>query len=452
MFIGRQKELNKIIQRVKGEYKEFIAITGKRGVGKTFTLEKVKEIIPSEIKILEIVGRQGLSKRKQIEQAVENFEKVLGIRFSNNSWNDFFRDLKQFLKENNEVNFLISIDEFHWLNTKGSCFVEDFGAFWNSITTENVKIIITGSAVSWMNKNVFRTKGGLYHKTTLRINLKPFSFEETMKFLLRTNPNLTNFEIVNYYLMTGGNVRYLKQIRNEDTMEVNYNEIYNSSRFDDFFESSFNSVKTNIHKEIVELFKDRIRMSAKDIIQKISKKNMSRGLIYNTINELVETDILTEVKTHKKKNGHEYILTDLFCFNFLRKSSFNSQQHSIINGYAFEILTLLNVDMVLSDLNRGRVEKIECWQSKEAQIDLLVSYPNDLYSIIECKNHREVFEVNIETVQDLMKKTESFYLSKSKRSKVEVILVTMFGTKNRTTYKYIDFCLDDFVDRKRLEF
>lgn len=256
MFIGRQKELNQIIQRVKGEYKEFIAITGKRGVGKTFTLEKVKEIIPSEIKILEIIGRQGLSKRKQIEQAVENFEKVLGVKFSSNSWNDFFRDLKQFLKENNEVNFLISIDEFPWLNTKGSCFVEDFGAFWNSVTTENVKIIITGSAVSWMNKNVFRTKGGLYHKTTLRINLKPFSFEETMKFLLRTNSNLTNFEIVNYYLMTGGNVRYLKQIRNEDTMEVNYNEIYNSSRFDDFFESSFNSVRTNIHKEIVELFKD----------------------------------------------------------------------------------------------------------------------------------------------------------------------------------------------------
>lgn len=289
MFIGRQKELSKIIQRVQGEYKEFIAITGKRGVGKTFLTEKVKELISSDIKILEITGRQGISKRKQIEQAVANFESVLGVRFANSSWHDFFKDLNRYLKENKEINFLISIDEFPWLNTKGSCFVEDFGVFWNAITTDNVKIIITGSAVSWMNKNVFKTKGGLYHKTTLRINLKQFSFEETMDFLLRTNPHLKNFEIVNYYLMTGGNVRYLKQIRNEDTMEANYNEIYNSSRFNDFFESSFNSTKTNIHREIVELFKDRIRMSAKDIVQKISKSNASVGLIYNAISELVET-------------------------------------------------------------------------------------------------------------------------------------------------------------------
>lgn len=452
MFIGRQKELSKIIQRVQGEYKEFIAITGKRGVGKTFLTEKVKELISSDIKILEITGRQGISKRKQIEQAVANFESVLGVRFANSSWHDFFKDLNRYLKENKEINFLISIDEFPWLNTKGSCFVEDFGVFWNAITTDNVKIIITGSAVSWMNKNVFKTKGGLYHKTTLRINLKQFSFEETMDFLLRTNPHLKNFEIVNYYLMTGGNVRYLKQIRNEDTMEANYNEIYNSSRFNDFFESSFNSTKTNIHREIVELFKDRIRMSAKDIVQKISKSNASVGLIYNAISELVETDVLTEVKTHNKKNSHEYILTDLFCFNFLRKANFNSQQHSIINGYAFEILTLLNIDMILSDLNRGRAEKVERWQSKDAQIDLLVSYPNDLYSVIECKNHREVFELNIEEVQSLMRKTESFYQSKNKRTKIEVILVTLFGTKNRTTFKYIDFCLDNFISRKRLSF
>lgn len=313
-----------------------------------------------------------------------------------------------------------------------------------------MKIVITGSAVSWMNKNVFRTKGGLYHKTTLRVNLKQFSFEETMTFLLKTNSRLTNFEIVNYYLMTGGNVRYLKQIRNEETMEDNYNEIYSSSRFNDFFESSFNSLRTSVHKEIVELFKDRIRLSAKDIVQRISKKNMSVGLIYNAINELVETDVLTEVKTHNKKNGHEYILTDLFCFNFLRKTNFNSQQHSIVNGYAFEILTLLNIDMILSDLNRGRFEKVERWQSKEAQIDVLVSYPNDLYSIIECKNHREVFDLNIETVQDLMKKIDSFHLSKNKRTKAEVILVTLFGTRNRTTFKYVDFCLDNFISRKRL--
>lgn len=450
MFIGRQKELSKITRRIQGEYKEFIAITGKRGVGKTFLLEKVKKLVSPDIKILEIVGRQGVSKRKQIEQAVANFETVLGVKFASNSWNDFFKDLNKHLKENEDIVFFISIDEFPWLNTKGSCFVEDFGAFWNSVTTDNVKIVITGSAVSWMNKHVFRTKGGLYHKTTLRVNLKQFSFEETMTFLLKTNPHLTNFEVVNYYLMTGGNVRYLKQIRNEETMEDNYNEIYNSSRFDDFFESSFNSLRTNIHKEIVELFKDRIRLSAKDIIQKISKKNMSVGLIYNAINELVETDVLTEVKTHNKKNGHEYILTDLFCFNFLRKTSFNSQQHSIVNGYAFEILTLLNIDMILSDLNRGRFDKVERWQSKEAQIDVLVSYPNDLYSIIECKNHREVFDLNIETVQDLVKKIESFRSSKNKRTKAEVILVTLFGTRNRTTFKYVDFCLDDFISRKRL--
>lgn len=81
----------------------------------------------------------------------------------------FFADFNAYVKRNENKTFVILIDEFPWLNVKGSWFAEDFGAFWNKVITDNVKIIITGSSVAWMNKNVFRAKGGVYHKTTGRI-------------------------------------------------------------------------------------------------------------------------------------------------------------------------------------------------------------------------------------------------------------------------------------------
>lgn len=71
MFVGRQKELSKITKRIQGEYKEFIAITGKRGVVRLFLLEKVKKLVSPDIKILEIVGPKAFLKESKLSKLLQ---------------------------------------------------------------------------------------------------------------------------------------------------------------------------------------------------------------------------------------------------------------------------------------------------------------------------------------------------------------------------------------------
>lgn len=186
MFVGRQLELKSLLDVVKSDFKEFVPIIGKRGVGKTTLLEKLKSLIirNDNFIVLDIVGKRSAPNKMQLQKVAEDFSERLNHSFSSKNWNRFFVDFNNYLNQNGNKTIVLLIDEFPWLNVKGSWFVEEFGAFWNHVTTNNIEIIITGSSVAWMNKNVFRNKGGLYHKTTSKISLKPFSYDETMKFLL----------------------------------------------------------------------------------------------------------------------------------------------------------------------------------------------------------------------------------------------------------------------------
>lgn len=268
-FIGREDELSILLKRCQNSHKELVAITGKRGVGKTELMKKVKELLKSphysdDYVVIEIFGQKNSPLKRQLKKACDIFTSFFNKTIEPSDWGDFFDLLQEEITLPYNINkkFILLIDEFPWLNTKGSFFVEDFGTFWNKCHSENLKIIFTGSAVSWINKNVFKTKGGLYHKTTYKINLKPFDIIETSKFLLKNNnQSYSNFEIVYYYLITGGIARYLKNIRKEEGFNNNFKNIYQNNNFDDFFDNSFNSTKTDVHKKIVYLFKNHFQIN-----------------------------------------------------------------------------------------------------------------------------------------------------------------------------------------------
>lgn len=204
-------------------------------------------------------------------------------------------------KLNEETIFIFYIDEFPWLNTKGNNFVEDFGVFWNSINfNKKIKVIITGSAVSWLNKNVFRSKGGLYHKTTLKIQLKAFDVLEVKEFLNLKKNIVTTNDVLSYYMITGGIARYLNQLDFSLPIYENGFNLHSNNNILDFFNNSF-SLKNNIHYLIISLFKERIKLNITDIKKSTSLKNFSPNTIYSALEELVETDILLKVNERKKQ-------------------------------------------------------------------------------------------------------------------------------------------------------
>lgn len=439
MFIGRQKEIKTLSDRYQSIKKEFVAITGKRGVGKTELMLK-SEALLSEVDIMfKLIGKKGASLKKQLSIADRTFERVFGKEIHSRDWEEFFYSFTEIAKEKDCKIFLF-IDEFPWLNVKGSGFVDEFGAFWNHYNKNNLKVIITGSAVSWMAKNVFRNAGGLYHKVTCHITLKPFNLLETAEYLLKINRNFTNNELVDYYMATGGVVRYLGNVNIADSFLENKRNIYDNNYFVEFFDNSFAS-NQGAHEKIVRLFSNRIKLSFSEIKEVL--KEISLPTLNKSLNELVETDILVEIKNYRSAEKL-YVLSDLFFFNYLRKDNPSNR------GLAFEILLLNNIGLFLNESRKFTISK---WNGKHAQIDLILEFESKDFLLIECKYSQQVYQLEYEEKAKIENRIAAFKEENNKkRSFVNVMLATMNGVKNRTDLSFIDFSVDRFLTEKMINY
>ena len=72
-----------------------------------------------------------------------------------------------------------------WIDAAKSDFVEALEYFWNSwgALQDDVMLIASGSATSWMNDKLVANKGGLHARITKQIVLEPFSLKEVEEYL-----------------------------------------------------------------------------------------------------------------------------------------------------------------------------------------------------------------------------------------------------------------------------
>lgn len=462
-FIGRKNELRILKNNLNEKSRKLVSIIGRRGVGKSrLNLEfKQRYLINDEnIKIIEFRGRKQSSKQEQIKNCLLDFNKALNLNIKLSHYDDWkvffdeiFEEIEYFYFNNPNKKIVFIIDEFAWLHNKKSNFVEHFAYFYDKFMNFNILFVITASAVSWMNKNVLKTAGGLHHKVHKVIKLKAFSLKETIEYLQEKEPNLSFNECINYYFFTGGVARYLEKISFYDDFLNNVKNVYfnesneENSEFNEIFNLIFES-KNTIHKDIVLSFQKGNRKTVQDLTKELK---YSYNAISSAVEDLVVSDILSVNQNFgKNKKDKVYFLSDLFCYFYIK--SFNGKQinYSSINnhslrGFAFEILVFLNIDDILSYLKRSGFDyKIFSWYNKKSQIDLIIDFLNKHFSLIEVKFYDKVFVVDQEIANNILNKKEQFLESlKTKNNDIDVIFVSLLGTKNNSYLNYLDVSLLD---------
>lgn len=72
---------------------------------------------------------------------------------------------------------------------------------------------------------------------------------------------------------------------------------------------------------------------------------------------------------------------ELFCYSFLKlKDNFSKHREDVINGYAFEIFTRLNINLIREALGRSSLNfKTYTWNNEHAQIDLVLEDEDNSY-------------------------------------------------------------------------
>ena len=165
MITGRKREqviLNKLLNSKRAE---FLAIYGRRRVGKTFLIH---EFFKNKGIYLEITGRNKASKSEQLM----NFYKEFSSLFPEESpakppkgWSKAFELVLSIVRKTNpDTKFIFFLDELPWLSSPKSGFLAALDYFWNRHLSRfpNALLVVCGSSAHWMIKKVINDKGGLH--------------------------------------------------------------------------------------------------------------------------------------------------------------------------------------------------------------------------------------------------------------------------------------------------
>ena len=166
-IIGRDNEIEELHEYVNSAKSEFIVVHGRRRIGKTFL---VRETFNQDFQFY-LTGLANSTDEKQLN----NFLKTLHAYKPQKTesvinWFDAFQLLIKYLEKLNTKQKLIFIDELPWLDTPKSDFLSAFEHFWNhwASARKDIKLIVCGSATSWILNKLINNKGGLHNRVTDR--------------------------------------------------------------------------------------------------------------------------------------------------------------------------------------------------------------------------------------------------------------------------------------------
>ncbi len=399
-IIGREQEQKELRRLYESGQPEFVAVYGRRRVGKTFL---IKEFFHNKFTFYSTGIARG-SRQNQLQHFYESLiEQGLKTESIPSTWRDAFRLLRQLIDQSTEKRKVIFLDEVPWLDTQKSDFVQAIDLFWNEWASvrNDILLIVCGSAASWMVKNIIRNTGGLHNRLTCKLHISPFSLGECKSYLENKGIRWNYQTIAECYMILGGIPYYLQQLdrslslsQNIDRLFFNENALL-KDEYDNLYSSLFKH--SDDFLRIVEcLFDKRCGLTRDDLTAKINISN--GGGLTRKLDELEQCGF---IRKYKPIGGDKYLyqLVDfytIFYLTFIHKQRFLDEQmwmhlqgshaYSTWIGLSFERLCFAHVSQIRHALGiSGIATKTFALYTKEAQIDMLIERADRAISICEMK-------------------------------------------------------------------
>jgi uncharacterized protein len=447
-MVGREDEIALFEKRYASEKSDFIALYGRRRVGKTHLIrEYFKEKVTFQI--------TGIADATLQEQLI-NFQIAINEQYPTlhtkpTNWIEAFQQIKNCIEKSQQKKKVIFIDELPWFDTPNSKFMRALEHFWNSWASarKDVLLIVCGSAASWMINKLINNKGGLHNRVTLRLKIEPFTLKECKEFVKFKKMNLDHYQIIQLYMVFGGIPFYWDEIQKGLSATQNIDSICFSknglllTEFPNVFKSLFS--KAEKHELIVEALAKKSKGFTRNEIIEDTKISDGGGLS-TILNELEESGFIRKYIPFNKKNRESlYQLSDfytLFYLKFIKNyqttdtnfwiKTIYSPQYRAWSGYAFEQVCLYHLEQVKKALGISGIEtNTSSWRSKSsvngAQIDLVIDRRDQVVNLCEMKFSVNEFEIDKKYDADLRNKVGTFRTETKTRKSVFMTLITTFG-------------------------
>ncbi|MBO4395853.1 MAG: ATP-binding protein [Eubacterium sp.] len=431
-IIGRKSEQQVLSDCVNSEKPEFLAVYGRRRVGKTFL---IREFFNNEFTFY-ATGVNNVGMKEQLEYFNDSLLEYGSTETTPlKTWREAFLRLKQILLKPGiktdpvSGKKIVFLDELPWMDTPKSGFRAALDHFWNSFgsTKNELVFIVCGSATSYIINNILGDKGGFYNRITQSIRLMPFSLKECEDFFESNRISVNRHDVILSYMVFGGIPYYLglfnrrlSVTQNIDTLLFEQNgKLY--YEYDRLFSSLFRN--PGKHLQIMkELSGKGIGMTRKEII--FHTKIPDGELLSRSLVELEQCGFIRKYRNYTKKGKeHYYQVVDpfvLFCNKVLKERKISSwvkyagtPAYHAWCGNSFEIVCLNHIREIKQILGISGIESTEySWRSssvsKGAQIDMLIDRSDNCINICEMKFTNQPYIIDVEYEKNLIHKTECF--------------------------------------------
>jgi len=454
---GRIEEINIMQGLLQKEAASFLAMYGRRRIGKTFL---IREVYKNQL-IFECSGLH----QKNMHQQLENFwlalvEKTVGEKPAlPKTWLQAFSLLKQHINQlGNEQKKVVFLDEIAWFETPKSGFLAALDNFWNQYCSKrnDIILVICGSAASWIIDKVINNKGGLHNRVTHHIQLMPFTLLETKQFLAMQNVQLTLKDVTTLYMSIGGVPYYLKDVQaGQSVAQILDNLFFKpqanlKNEFGNLYASLFKN--SELHVAVITALASKNKgLTRKQIL---AATGISSGGGFSVLlNELVACGFVKIIyPILKNKEDALYRLMDeysIFYFKFLINNKpnnswlqmANTQVYKIWLGYAFENCCIKHIGKIKAALGiSGIISNDYSWinkgdaSEKGTQIDFVIDRNDNCINILEMKYYDTLFEVTKKYAEQLNQRTSIFKQATKLKKNVFITLLTANGVKKNEYY------------------
>lgn len=451
MLIARHKELEILRNAILDDRSHFIAVYGRRRIGKTFLIREAYNYRFT-------FQHAGLSDGGMQEQifAFEASVKDAGGEFSGKrrNWLEAFEDLKDLVRASKEKKKVIFIDELSWMDTPRSDLMIALENFWNGWASarKDVVLIICASATSWMMSKVIHNKGGLYNRLTEQIWLGQFCLSECEEYVKKKGLAFTRNQILQYYMIFGGVPYYWEMLKKGLSIPQNVDEALfaPNAPFKDEYKYLYASIYKNpeIHIKIVEtLGTKKAGMTREEIIENAGITNS--GDLTAKLEELESCGFIRKYYAFgmKKKNAVYQLMDNftLFYYQFMNRKPEDTQfwSHQIgtpaINtwlGLAFERVCLEHTAQIKQKLGISGVYcDINSWYCKPdkengingSQIDLLIVRKDQVINLCEMKYSASEYTFSGSDDESMRNKISDLVAVTKTKYAIYPTLITTYG-------------------------
>jgi AAA+ ATPase superfamily predicted ATPase len=382
-FVNRKQELGFLERSFESGGFQFIPVYGRRRIGKT---ELVKQFSKEKKCIYYLADTlDEKTQLKFLSSAVgEFFNDFLLLENGFQDWYSFFKFLKIKSREI-EDKLVVIIDEFPYLVRSNPAISSIFQKGIDEYLKDtNIFMIVLGSLIGMMEKEVLQYKAPLYGRRTGSIKLEEMSFFELKDFF----PGKSIKELINIYTVCGVVPGYLEKYNIPGAFDdFLLRDVFNKGGF--FYEEAEMVLRQDFYEPATYYSVLRaIALGKRKLSEIMNETGLEKSKISKYLKVLQDTMVIkrevpvTEQNPEKSKKGlfaiQDKYLNFWFRFvlgnkNYIELGRFDyiydkvKQQITDYQGFVFEDICS---QYLLRNVEKYHFHRLGRWWEKDEEIDL----------------------------------------------------------------------------------